>query len=393
MKKEKENLDEVEACEVNDKKNMILKVLVGVLAFIVVVASCFGAGYFGSKFGNKDKEEEKNEEKDENKEVPNLTIDSDEVKKLYEVFREDKDCSTASYWKDHSTDETKKFIAYYAALKESSKDIRCGDLDHSYVDGYHCAFTDDAAKYYGNEDVVGFENAIKNEKTVGVTEEVLEAKYKELFGKDAVLLKGNLPLGGGPLLYYDKVNKLYAKFGCQCGDECAGVTQTLDSISQDGKKLVLNTTIVENIDRVTKYYVSYTFEFEETTGNYIFVSRDKKDDENNIAFDVLDDLKNKIDVSNVLTLDNVLGSELYQGNKSFTIYTENSDSYDYMIYLTYNYYLASTGKTAEKWSSKDSSYGPCYVDGQNGYCYVIDKTEMEKYDKMLFNLNKEYSSS
>ena len=286
MKKKNENV-EVEAYEVNDKKNVILKVLVGVLAFIVVVASCFGAGYFGVQMGNKDKEkeEEKTEEKEENKtenkdeneeEIAKLTVDSAEVKNLYEVFREDVDCVSNSYWTSSTVDAAKRYVAYKAALAQSSKEIRCGDLDHSYVDGYHCAFPDEAAPYYGNEDVVGFENAIKDEKTVGVTEEVLVAKYKELFGKDAVMQSGNFSIGEGPIAYYDKVNKLYAEFGCQCGGECAGVTQTLDSISQDGTKLVLNTTIIENIDRITTYYVSYTFELESETGNYIFVSRVEK---------------------------------------------------------------------------------------------------------------------
>ena len=280
MKKEKENL-EVEAFEMADKKHMILKMLFGVLAFIVVVASCFGAGYFGSKLGNKEKEN-KEEKEEPKKEVKTLTVESDEVKKLYEVFREDKDCSTASYWSDYSLEDAKVFFAYRAALKESSMNIRCGDLDHSYVGGYYCAFPDKAEPFYGNEDIAGFENAIKDEKTIGVTVAVLEAKYKELFGKDASFSKGNIHLGLGPILYYDKVNQLYAEFGCQCGGECAGVTQTLDSISQDGKKLILNTTIVENFDRITTYYVSYTFEFEEETGNYIFVGREEKKDSKSV---------------------------------------------------------------------------------------------------------------
>ena len=55
----------------------------------------------------------------------------------------------------------------------------------------------------------------------------------------------------------------------------------------------------------------------------------------------------------------------------------------YMSYLTYNYYLSKTGNKPNKWTSKEASYGPCYKDGQNGYCYVIDKAEMLKYDKML----------
>ena len=173
MKKEKENL-EVEAFEMADKKHMILKMLFGVLAFIVVVASCFGAGYFGSKLGNKEKEN-KEEKEEPKKEVKTLTVESDEVKKLYEVFREDKDCSTASYWSDYSLEDAKVFFAYRAALKESSMNIRCGDLDHSYVGGYYCAFPDKAEPFYGNEDIAGFENAIKDEKTIGVTVAVLEA--------------------------------------------------------------------------------------------------------------------------------------------------------------------------------------------------------------------------
>lgn len=84
----------------------------------------------------------------------------------------------------------------------------------------------------------------------------------------------------------------------------------------------------------------------------------------------------------------VLGNELYEGNNMSNIYVSNDDMYEYMAYLTYNYYLEKTGNTAKKWSSNDSSYGPCYKGGQNGYCYVIDKTEILKYDKMLFNVGE-----
>ena len=104
--------------------------------------------------------------------------------------------------------------------------------------------------------------------------------------------------------------------------------------------------------------------------------------------DLLDDLERKVNVSNRLSLSMVLGEELYDGNNKSSIYASNNENYEYMAYLTYNYYLEKTGGTAKKWSSNDSSYGPCYEGGQNGYCYVIDKSEILKYDKMLFNVGE-----
>ena len=116
MKKEKENL-EVEAFEMADKKHMILKMLFGVLAFIVVVISCFGAGYFGAQLGNKENnnEETKNEEqnKEDKEEVEKLTIDSQIVKELFEIFREDRNCMMAGLWDLYSELDAKKYIAYF----------------------------------------------------------------------------------------------------------------------------------------------------------------------------------------------------------------------------------------------------------------------------------------
>ena len=69
------------------------------------------------------KEQEKTEEKEENNkeekvEVEKLTIDSQIVKELFEIFREDKNCMMAGLWGLYSELDAKKYIAY-SQLEES----------------------------------------------------------------------------------------------------------------------------------------------------------------------------------------------------------------------------------------------------------------------------------
>lgn len=281
MKKE-ENLEK--KVHELEKSNRWMKGILLTLVGVFFIALCIGFGFvIGRNTFDNDEDinkEQTNEEIDEKeneieKELPKLDINSDVVKSLFEVFREDKDCASCTYWDEYSDTQAKKYIAYKELDESDFNEVRCGDLDDSYIDGLYCAMNDESMQYYG-EDESRFENAIRNEKTSSVSEDVLKAKYKEIFGQDAIMKNEDFSIGYGPILHYDKEKKLYAKFSCECGGECAGVTQTLDNISQDGTKLFLSTTVVENIDRETEYSVVYTFEFEESTGNYIFVSREKK---------------------------------------------------------------------------------------------------------------------
>ena len=55
---------------------------------------------------------EEKENKEEKVEVEKLTIDSQIVKELFEIFREDKNCMMAGLWGLYSELDAKKYIAY-----------------------------------------------------------------------------------------------------------------------------------------------------------------------------------------------------------------------------------------------------------------------------------------
>lgn len=280
MEKDKETKKELEEkVEKLEKSNNIMKGLLTVLGVAICVSACFGLAIIvGDKLDEKEeiKDENKQEEKEETKvdkeeeiELEKLTKDSSVVKKLFEVFREDENCFVSSLWNFDSGEAAKKFIVYKNLDPSDIKDVKCGDLDDSFVDMYYCAMNDEASKYYGSDEKK-YELAIKNETTKSFSEVAFEKKYKEIFGKDSVINHDDFTIGDGPIAHYDKTNKLYAEYYCQCGGICGSAPQTLDSISQKGASLVLNTTID---DGTIKQSITYTFEYEKETGNYIFVSR------------------------------------------------------------------------------------------------------------------------
>ena len=277
---EKESKKELEEkVEKLEKSNNIMKGLLTVLGVAILVSACFGLGIIvGDKLDEKEeiKDENKQEEKDETKddkeeelELEKLTKDSAVVKKLFEVFREDKNCLVQSLWSSDSAEAAKKFIVYKNLDPSDIKDVKCGDLDDSFDGMHYCAMNDESTKYYGSDEKK-YEAAIKNETTKSFSEVVFEKKYKEFFGKDSVINHDDFIIGEGPIAHYDKKNQLYAEYYCQCGGMCGSYPQTLDSISQKGAGLVLNTTIEGG---TFKQSITYTFEYEKETGNYIFVSR------------------------------------------------------------------------------------------------------------------------
>lgn len=280
MEKDKETKKELEEkVEKLEKSNNIMKGLFIVLVVAICVSACFGFGFIvGGKLAEKEeiKDEKKKddsedtivEKEEEESELEKLTKDSAVVKKLFEVFREDENCFVSSLWNFDSGEAAKKFIAYQNIDSSDIKDVKCGDLDDSFVDMYYCAMNDEASKYYGSDEKK-YELAIKNETTNSFSEVVFEKKYKEFFGKDSVINHDDFSIGDGPIAHYDKTNKLYAEYNCQCGGMCGSGPQTLDSITQKGMSLILNTTI----DDDDKHFITYTFEYEKETGNYIFVSR------------------------------------------------------------------------------------------------------------------------
>lgn len=69
------------------------------------------------------------------------------------------------------------------------------------------------------------------------------------------------------------------------------------------------------------------------------------------------------------------------------IFAENKDAYSYFANATYNYYIYKTGAKKEKYSTKDASLPTCYEQSQNGYCYVVSKDMIVKYNKEMYNVS------
>lgn len=69
------------------------------------------------------------------------------------------------------------------------------------------------------------------------------------------------------------------------------------------------------------------------------------------------------------------------------IFAENVDAYPYFANATYDYYIYKTGAKKEKYSTKDASLPTCYEDAQNGYCYVVSKEMIVKYNKEMYNVS------
>ena len=104
---------------------------------------------------------------------------------------------------------------------------------------------------------------------------------------------------------------------------------------------------------------------------------------------ISDALRKDLDKKVNLTTDFVVSELRYnESNEYKFVFGEDKslNDYAYFAFATYNYYIYKTGKTIQKWSTNDMSYGPCYKDGQNGYCYPIDKNEILKYEKEYLNM-------
>lgn len=260
-----------------EKSNRWMKGILLSLVGIFFVGLCVGFGYMlGNDDNDKENEkiEEKEDEKDGEKEIEVLSVESKVVKDLFEVFKEN-DCYEKDIFKNiNDSVDAKMYLAYSELMESDFIEMRCGDLNDSFVDGFYCASNDEAFKYYGSNESK-FQQAIANEKTKVVKASLLEKKYREIFGENASYTNKTFRLVAGPSAYYDSKNNVYAEFSCNCGGMCgSSIEHTLDSIDQNGKELKLNTTLVD--DEFISSIV-YTFELEESTGNYIFVSREEKE--------------------------------------------------------------------------------------------------------------------
>ena len=105
--------------------------------------------------------------------------------------------------------------------------------------------------------------------------------------------------------------------------------------------------------------------------------------DNTISDALRKDLDKKVNIT-----EHYAGTGFYMNdiNSKVVIANASEQHYPYFAYATYQYYIYKTGKTIKEWSSKDKNYGPCYVGGQNGYCYPMDKADVLKYEKELYNM-------
>lgn len=106
-------------------------------------------------------------------------------------------------------------------------------------------------------------------------------------------------------------------------------------------------------------------------------------DANTISVELRADLDKKVS----LTAHYVTTALTYDANTVNNVFSKNEDDYDYFALRTYDYYLYKTGATKEKYSTKDAKLSTCYEQSQNGYCYVVDKTMLLKYNQELYNVS------
>lgn len=283
--------------EGEEKKSVRNKVLIVIIIIILLLIIVVGFGFFlGSGNSNSDKKEEdkvvdenkkiEDEEDNENKKIEDevedeiqleqLTVDSAVVKELFKIFREDS-YEKSNVWSSEYTDfENKMYIAFSSLTDSDLKTVKCGTLDVTYAFDktgsiYHCGtyFSDKADKYYVDNDWVNFGKELVDNTVTTVSSQDLRSAYKKIFGINSNYNDETLSLYYNTLLYYDSNADVYAKFSCQCGGEMGEVSQKIDSIFQEGSKLVLKTSF----DKGSSEKINYTFEYEKETGNYIFVSR------------------------------------------------------------------------------------------------------------------------
>ena len=272
MKKE-ENLEkQVKELE---KSNRWMKGILLSLVGIFFIGLCVGFGYMLGNSNNKtdEKIEEKEDSDKENKDEEELqlevlTKDSPVVQNLFSDFKEEH-WTRYEVMQEIDKVENKRAIAYSSLLKNFTnvKEIKCSELEKSNVIIEVDGIERDFSCSFGWDD---------DEATTSAFDvKYLEEKYKSMFGLNSGY-KNESFMFANSLYYFDKTNNVYAQMFGVYGDETMGYIHTLDSISQDGTKLVLNTSLTSEYVDSFNHSITYTFEYEKETGNYIFVSRVEK---------------------------------------------------------------------------------------------------------------------
>ena len=187
--------------EKKEKKGISVSTLVIVVVLLIAVIAPISFMAGRSLASKEEKKEDNNvvddEQNDGEEEIvlEQLTVDSDVVKKLFEVFREDTiNCMGDLRAEVNTSMDARKYIAYMQLNDTDFVEKTCGSLNDSYVDGNYCAENDDVWQYYGvNEQK--FEETIKNETTKTVSASLLEEKYREIFGQNADFENGSFKRG------------------------------------------------------------------------------------------------------------------------------------------------------------------------------------------------------
>jgi hypothetical protein len=290
-------------------KDIIIIVLI-ILLVIAGVVILFTTGVVGGKTKNSNKNSEKqnvventeitntenvveNTEKTntENVEKPvdtpkyqeeQLTVDSPVVQRLYNLFHDQFEFNGV-----RNIDENKIKIA--ATLKDlDPNDIvteTCGDLSNyiyttsnEYGETRFICNTGDILELenpYTHEFTAEGLETIKNTSIKTITLEKFNKNYKRLFGTEPTEAPKSLYLGCADLLYYDEVNELYAFYFFIPNSGCIGPTSAnLDAITQENGNLILHVSynLADGNQNNLLYNIDITFKFDETTGDYVFVS-------------------------------------------------------------------------------------------------------------------------
>lgn len=173
-------------------------------------------------------------------------------------------------------DEYKMFLAYRQVGMGNFKNyIYCLDYDDISKDNGICG--DPSVR--GND----VQNGTKNYTTT-VNEKVLKMRYEEIFGEGTYKKVAYFSLSDG-LSYdmaqgvngyaYSPSHKEYVMTQGEGGGACGpSPISKLTTANQEGNKVYLTERIISNDQSEEKFDVNlkYTFEKEESTGNYIFKS-------------------------------------------------------------------------------------------------------------------------
>ena len=355
------------------KKKIIIFVIIGVILLIGIILSIYF--FIGKDEKTDDKKNNDNptiEKEDTKINLNDLTIDSEKVKDLFIAFSEidadeyDSKNHMLDGWYDvnrsrnlDDINERKSIVWEVLARNNKVSKKKCSELEKQVIDEtYYCL----------GYDLSDLDNDKKNKnaKTDVIEVKVFKEKYLELFGQDAKFTEGDFELYNYVYgyAYYDKTSNVYAVFQGISGGEAIGGSQTLDKIEVEGNVLKLHTTLV--LDETYTYPIVYTFKAEEKTGNLIFVSKVKTDNntyEEEEEEEVSENCKNynhNPKTVKVHGLDGEFRSEYLSIIKEYT-----DDNLTGTISFSYNLDSDSKVETFTITSSDDEIYKITYVDIDN----------------------------